>query len=1123
MNACNSIENLQRKFNLWTGFIAVAPGSDKNGKPNKYPLSLLRNGKKPRGYEKREGFNYLGNHLKAVKNDASIGGVIGDGFCLIDIDNKQEAEAYLNYVRENHINTICIETTRGLHFYFRNSIPLENTNGALSGIGIRYDIKAPQGGKFCYALLKLNNTERRVIYASEEIDALPLYFLKPLKNIYCKARRQNFEIKTLYSMHDGDGRREYLLKSWEPMLCINGYSKEEIIDAITIIQNYILGEPLPLNDFRGLIKDKVIPTSNFPLETPENFPSLNDTGAVKNTEEVEYLSRHFKKRTPEQLEQNRARAKFLINKYFIRRERIAKTTYNFYFYEGGYYIYIKNFDYLKSQAKSLFTFYEEDWGDIESNIKAFCFEEEKPSEDLYLTLNNKILIFKAIEGDTGGENRIIQIEDHDPRFFSKVKLPIDYEEGAFSEKVDTFLNEVSFYDKEIKYCLEDIIAYSFYPRNFIHKAFFLVESGRNGKSTFCEMLASALGDNNTNHVSSIEGIEKDHKEREKVVNKLLIIGDDISNERIERMGTLKSIISGNTINIEPLYKSAYDFRPFCKCIFNVNKYPAVKDQSDGARERFINIPFNNHFSKEQGNLKANLLRDLTTQKAKSYLLNIALKRLPILFKECEIKEPKASKKLTKDIIKTSDPLFAFLYEYEDYYNQTIYGKDFSTIWRLYEGFCKKQRLENYLNKKNFTQRIKNYLYNIDTKKMWLAGKTITIFYAKDGKILHLKSEEEEIAEDNTLTSSENTEPLNMSEPPEENTTGKNIESATQEEGTERTEPIEQEAHHEEIEPAKEFNFAKSVELAKNEKTAAPSEGETGTEEGASESEEPCNMSEEEKINSYLFYTALREQKDTEVLNNLITRLKNNKYEEVTEIKKLNYYFLSIEERGKKLVSFYDYLKRVSVLAKKAGDDFFDFWIKESEKLTKKRSYKYFQAKYLDAINFVLTSYYSRKMDIDRYFDILAKVQGGQIVLQEQVKKRVENKIVTFLKEREEETARALEHIQKYPAYENDMPDLRKIWAENFTLFTEKYPEAPRELMNYKDFWIIKSESEKLINDNGGEKRIPGLLILFYYCKMFLTQEAIENIRKSKGKNIYLCGESLEDLKVKARALKEKNS
>ncbi len=106
-----------------------------------------------------------------------IGGVIAEGYILIDVDNKEKGNAIHEGLLRTGYSFIAIETPNGYQFMFRDTGKIKNQGAKkLTLCGIVVDFRLSHKG---YIVLPTKNTEgRKVIQLPEkEPDPMPLCFL----------------------------------------------------------------------------------------------------------------------------------------------------------------------------------------------------------------------------------------------------------------------------------------------------------------------------------------------------------------------------------------------------------------------------------------------------------------------------------------------------------------------------------------------------------------------------------------------------------------------------------------------------------------------------------------------------------------------------------------------------------------------------------------------------------------------------------------------------------------------------------------------------------------------------------------------------------------------------------
>ncbi len=167
----------------------------------------------------------------------------------------------------------------------------------------------------------------------------------------------------------------------------------------------------------------------------------------------------------------------------------------------------------------------------------------------------------------------------------------------------------------------EIMAYCMYKKYPIHKEFFFVGSGRNGKSQLLKLITNFVGDKNT--VSTdLNDIANNQFEGIRLLKKSLAIIAETDNNIIKNTKILKAITSGDTIKGEGKGKDGFDFVNYAKIIIASNDLPETLDKSDGFYRRASIIDFPNKF-KDTGN-------PIIEAIPKEEYENLGLKLIPIL-------------------------------------------------------------------------------------------------------------------------------------------------------------------------------------------------------------------------------------------------------------------------------------------------------------------------------------------------------------------------------------------------------------------------------------------------------------------------------------------------------------
>lgn len=296
--------------------------------------------------------------------------------------------------------------------------------------------------------------------------------------------------------------------------------------------------------------------------------------------------------------------------------------------------------------------------------------------------------------------------------FTPFYLDVSYNSEAYDENVDKFIDFICCGRKDMRMVLEEILGHILLVDKFPHKIFFLTGSGANGKSTFVEMITKWTGDLSS-HVD-IANFD-DGTSLASLVGKVVNVADDVDAIYLEKSKNLKTMASGNTVGARAIYSQPITLKNTATLIFTANEPPVFKDKSDGIGRRLLIIPFENKVKERIYNLD----ELLSTDNAKSYLLNLALKGIKrILDNKLDMSISETITGATKQYYLDNDSVMAYLNDYPAIENNPI-----SSVYEAYEEYCEDANLKA-VSRVKFTRRLKTLGY--DVKSTTMLGKKVRL-------------------------------------------------------------------------------------------------------------------------------------------------------------------------------------------------------------------------------------------------------------------------------------------------------------------------------------------------------------------------------------------------------------
>lgn len=413
-------------------------------------------------------------------------------------------------------------------------------------------------------------------------------------------------------------------------------------------------------------------------------------------------------------------AKYLLEILPIRKSGVNEDTAMLYFYDFSKGIYTSNEDYIKTCVKKIEVRYKlTKIKDITEDLRANTRFEKPHRLEHLIAVGNGLFNTKTKV-----------LEPFTPKYFITAKVETNYNVKAVQEyqaikdtffDYDDWFNTIACNDEEVITLLWQLINEALNPNKTRRKIAIMLGGGKNGKSTFREMIINLIGDTNvsvsTPHelqsrfgLSSLEG-------------KICNYGDEVGTKPLDEMDKLKSISSGESVNYEWKNKDIREYAFKTLLLFNSNEMPVIKDKSDASLDRLLIIPFNANFKgKEDKSIKDEKLKN------KIVLECILYRALHLDFDKFIV--PKVVQQELEKYKIENDSVYSYMLQYIDNDYHNISCIPISCITEKYEEYCEdngykpRQRIgkqfETHLNNKfknnNYKYEIKNHRFSEENIK-----------------------------------------------------------------------------------------------------------------------------------------------------------------------------------------------------------------------------------------------------------------------------------------------------------------------------------------------------------------------------------------------------------------------
>ena len=392
-----------------------------------------RDGKKPiEEYKNRTKFY----ELSEVESLQSYGGVLKDDIVQIDIDDFEESEIVFKIIQDLNISTPVLKTSRGKHFYFRNTDIDKRKQGWSTPIGVKIDVGL--GNQNAVIPLKVNKQMREWLIKSDDISELPAF-------LYPVSRTSYIDFSEL---EEGDGRNSTLFP-YILVLQQAGLTKEEIRESIKIVNDYIIKEPVTENELETILRDEAFKKECFYIKSKLQYEKL---------------------------------ARYLISDEFVIKINNSLHIYHYGVYSSD----------LKNIERILLKYINNSKSADRTEVIKYL---EILAENKYQTTPKTLAVANGL---LDVETKHLTV--FDPKTVIKNKIPVNYNPTAYHETMDKTLDKICCNDKQLRMLIEEMIGYCLFRRNELGKCFILTGKGSNGKSTLLDVIKKLIGEVNISSV-----------------------------------------------------------------------------------------------------------------------------------------------------------------------------------------------------------------------------------------------------------------------------------------------------------------------------------------------------------------------------------------------------------------------------------------------------------------------------------------------------------------------------------------------------------------------------------------------------------------------------------------------
>lgn len=190
-----------------------------------------------------------------------------------------------------------------------------------------------------------------------------------------------------------------------------------------------------------------------------------------------------------------------------------------------------------------------------------------------------------------------EVRAHNPEYYFTKITSVDCSQTAECPRWLAFLDDIFAGDKELIRYIQKAVGYSLTGSTAEQCAFFLYGTGRNGKSTFINVIRDVFGDYAANiqpetimvRNSQSSAINSDIA---RLKGARLVTSVEPNEDVRINEGLLKQLTGDDTVTARKLYSEEFEFKPEFKLWMATNHKPIIRGTDTGIWRRIHMIPFN---------------------------------------------------------------------------------------------------------------------------------------------------------------------------------------------------------------------------------------------------------------------------------------------------------------------------------------------------------------------------------------------------------------------------------------------------------------------------------------------------------------------------------------------------
>lgn len=330
-------------------------------------------------------------------------------------------------------------------------------------------------------------------------------------------------------------------------------------------------------------------------------------------------------------------------------------------------------------------------------VKAFAEEKmtPRPSERVRTEFLAKIqanevylreFFIRSTEGRINFKNGVLdlrkdgKLHKHSKRFGFRGVLPYEFDPDALCPFFKKWFQSVMCEDEDLMKALQEFMGYIIRGGEYrFHKALWLEGAGRNGKSTFIDVLKALIGVGNFSTIS-IRSLVNDKFAGADLDGKIANFSEETSPEELKDSGPFKNLTGDGELYVQRKFGDPYSIRNQAKLVMTYNQIPDLKDLSPGMLSRPLIIPFRKNIkeSEQDHSIKEKLCAELPG------IFNFAMRGWRRLERQNHFTKSEKSEVALQKVREESCNVYQFVENYLEFSNDRDQKKKPTELYTYYK-------------------------------------------------------------------------------------------------------------------------------------------------------------------------------------------------------------------------------------------------------------------------------------------------------------------------------------------------------------------------------------------------------------------------------------------------------